>query len=37
MIVVDANVLACPYLPGEDTARAEVLLQDDPDWVAPVL
>lgn len=37
MIVVDANVLAYLYLPGEYTAGAEALLEDDPDWAAPVL
>ncbi len=37
MIVVDSNVLAYLYLPGEHTARAEALLERDPDWAAPVL
>lgn len=37
MIVVDANILAYLYLPGENTMQAEALLQDDPDWAAPVL
>lgn len=37
MIVVDANILAYLYLPGENTMQAEVLLQDDPDWGAPIL
>lgn len=37
MIVVDTNVVAYLYLPGEHTARAESLLEQDPDWVAPVL
>jgi len=37
MIVVDSNVLAYFYLPGEHTAGAEVLLEHDPNWVAPVL
>lgn len=37
MIVVDSNVLAYLYLPGEHTAAAERLLERDPDWAAPVL
>ena len=37
MIVVDTNVLAYLYLPGEYTAHAEALLERDPDWVAPLL
>ncbi len=37
MIVVDTNVLAYLYLPGEFTARAEALLEADPEWAAPVL
>ena len=37
MIVVDSNVIAYLYLPGDHTARAEALLEQDPDWVAPVL
>jgi predicted nucleic acid-binding protein len=37
MIVVDSNVLAYLYLPGEYTAKAEALLEQDPDWAAPVL
>jgi len=37
MIVVDSNVLAYLYLPGERTADAEALLEQDPEWVAPVL
>lgn len=37
MIVVDSNVLAYLYLPGEHTARAEALLEQEPDWAAPVL
>lgn len=37
MIVVDTNVLAYLWLPGERTAQAETLLKRDPDWNAPLL
>ncbi len=37
MIVVDTNVVAYLYLPGEYTARAEALLQRDSAWAAPSL
>lgn len=37
MIVVDTNVVAYLYLPGEYSAAAEEMLEHDPDWVAPVL
>jgi predicted nucleic acid-binding protein len=37
VIVVDSNVLAYLYLPGEFTPAAERLLETDPDWHAPVL
>ena len=37
MIVVDSNILAYLYLPGELTPVAEALLEHDPDWAAPVL
>ena len=37
MIVVDTNVVAFLYLPGEHTAKAEALLARDPEWAAPVL
>lgn len=37
MIVVDTNVLAYLWLPGERTAQAERLLRADPEWSAPLL
>ena len=37
MIVVDSNVLAYLYLPGEFTVAAEALLEQEPDWAAPIL
>lgn len=37
MIVVDTNVLAYLLLEGPQTARAETLLLQDPDWAAPAL
>ena len=37
MIVVDSNVLAYLYLPGEYTEAAEVLLEQDSDWASPIL
>ena len=37
MIVVDSNVLAYLYLPGEYSPIAEALLEHDSEWVAPVL
>ena len=37
MIVVDSNVLAYLYLPGEFTAAAEALLEREPEWAAPIL
>lgn len=37
MIVVDTNVLAYLWLPGERTKAAERLLRKDPDWNAPLL
>ena len=37
MIVVDSNVLAYLYLPGEYIAAAEALLEQNPEWTAPIL
>ncbi|MHB8874430.1 MAG: type II toxin-antitoxin system VapC family toxin [Myxococcaceae bacterium] len=37
MIVVDTNVLAFFWLPGEHTGRAERLWELDPAWCAPLL
>jgi len=37
MIVVDTNILAYLYLPGEFTAQAEKLLSEHAEWAAPQL
>jgi predicted nucleic acid-binding protein len=37
MIVVDTNILAYLYLPGEFTPGAESLLERDSAWAAPIL
>ena len=37
MIVVDSNIIAYLYLPGDYTAQVETLFQRDPDWIAPLL
>lgn len=37
MIVVDTNIVAYLYLPGEHSAAAEAWLEHDPDWAAPIL
>lgn len=37
MIIVDTNVLAYLYLPGEYTEAAEALLDRQPEWAAPAL
>ncbi|MGE4240473.1 type II toxin-antitoxin system VapC family toxin [Ramlibacter sp.] len=37
MIVVDSNVLAYLYLPGDHTASAEALYERDSHWAAPML
>ncbi|MBA3772013.1 MAG: type II toxin-antitoxin system VapC family toxin [Ramlibacter sp.] len=37
MIVVDSNVIAYLYLPGEYTPLAEALLERDLEWAAPAL
>jgi predicted nucleic acid-binding protein len=36
LIVVDSNVLAYLYLPGDFAAAAEILLQREPEWAAPL-
>lgn len=37
MIVVDSNVVAYLYLPGEYTAAAEALFGHAPEWAVPLL
>ena len=37
MIVVDTNVIAYLYLPGEHSSAAEALHERDPEWCAPLL
>jgi predicted nucleic acid-binding protein len=37
VIVVDTNVIAYFWLPGEFTAQAEATLQRDSDWIVPYL
>ncbi|MBU2738690.1 type II toxin-antitoxin system VapC family toxin [Acidithiobacillus concretivorus] len=37
MIVVDTNIIAYLYLPGEHTAKTEALLQRDAQWSVPLL
>lgn len=37
MIVVDSNVVAYLYLPGQFTSAAEKLLQREPEWAVPLL
>ncbi len=37
MIVVDTNILAYLYLPGEKTKQSEQAFTKEPEWVAPVL
>ena len=37
MIVVDTNVVAYLFLPGERTGAAEALFRTDPEWTAPWL
>ena len=37
MIVVDSNVLAYLYLPGDFTEAAEASLTSDSEWAAPLL
>ncbi len=37
MIVVHSNVIAYLFLPGENTAAAEALLESEPESAAPIL
>ncbi len=37
MIVVDTNVVAYLYLPGDRTAATEALRLGEPEWAAPML
>lgn len=37
MIVVDTNIVAYLYLPGDRTEHAEALLEKEPDWAVPIL
>lgn len=37
MIVVDTNIIAYFFIPGDFTSKAEALLEKDPNWVAPTL
>jgi predicted nucleic acid-binding protein len=37
VIVVDTNVVAYLYLPGDHTDKVEALLEQDADWAAPLL
>jgi predicted nucleic acid-binding protein len=37
VIVVDSNVVAYLYLPGEFSQAADALLAQEPDWAAPLL
>jgi hypothetical protein len=37
LIVVDPNIVACLYLPGEHPARRRAPLERDPDWAVPLL
>ncbi len=37
MIVVDSNIIAYLYIPGEFTEAAEKLLEREREWAAPIL
>ena len=37
MIVVDTNIIAHTWLPGEQSDSAKALIRRDNDWIAPIL
>jgi predicted nucleic acid-binding protein len=37
MIVVDTNVIAYLFIPGDSTKQAKDALRQDPEWIAPLL
>jgi predicted nucleic acid-binding protein len=37
VIVVDTNVIAYLFLPGQKTAKARAVYKKDPEWAAPIL
>lgn len=37
MIVVDTNIIAYLWIPGENNQLSEQVLEKDPEWIAPIL